>query len=188
MKLALQACNCVQSMPFRLQPTALHLLQVTTGNCFGSCRHKAQACAQVGSMMMCCQVNNSMPRSPDNCTNERHCVVQTRILDFMAISMGIVAGVRPGATLLQPVKPPQTLCTLKNYVLICETALIACIIVFGCARLLLSQLWYTGGNGQSDHVGGFAAVLLHYTMHIVVLSLLQQLVSTGMSHRLGYSI
>ncbi|KAA6417980.1 MAG: hypothetical protein FRX49_12062 [Trebouxia sp. A1-2] len=55
---------------------------------------------------------------------------QTRILDFMAISMGIVAGVRPGATLLQPVKPPSTLCTLKNYVLICETLLIAYCALF----------------------------------------------------------
>ena len=82
----------------------------------------------------------------------------------MAISMGIVAGVRPGATLLQPVKPPSTLCILKNYVLICETVLIACIFVFGCVRLLLSQPWYTGGNGQADHVGGFAAVLLSYCM------------------------
>lgn len=81
--------------------------------------------------------------------------------------MGIVAGVRPGATLLQPVKPPSTLCTLKNYMLIGETVLIACIFVFGCVRLLLSQPWYTGGNGQADHVGGFAAVLLHDIMHIL---------------------
>lgn len=94
-------------------------------------------------------------------------MLQIRILDFMAISMGIVAGVRPGATLLQPVKPPSTLCTLKNYMLIGETVLIACIFVFGCVRLLLSQPWYTGGNGQADHVGGFAAVLLHDIMHIL---------------------
>ncbi|KAL0046765.1 hypothetical protein WJX82_009387 [Trebouxia sp. C0006] len=76
---------------------------------------------------------------------------QTRILDFMAISMGIVAGVRPGATLLQPVKPPSTLCIMRNYVLICETVLIACIFVLGCVRLLLFQPWYPGGNGQADH-------------------------------------
>ncbi len=107
-------------------------------------------------------------------------MLQTRILDFMAISMGIVAGVRPGATLLQPVKPPSTLCTLKNYVLICETVLIACIFVFGCARLLLSQLWYTGGNGQADHVGGFAAALLHYIMHIFLFLTLQHFLSARM--------
>lgn len=79
-------------------------------------------------------------------------VVQIRILDFMALSMGIVAAVRPASALLQPVRPPRILCTLKNYVLVCETMLIASIIVFGCIRLLESQPWYTGGTSQADHV------------------------------------
>lgn len=78
--------------------------------------------------------------------------MQIRILDFMAISMGIVAGVRPAALLLQPGRPPRSLCTPKNYILVCETIFISCFIVFGCVRLLVSQPWYTGGNGQHDHV------------------------------------
>ncbi len=42
-------------MPFELQPIALHFLQAMIGNCFGSCRHSAQACAQVDSVIMCRQ-------------------------------------------------------------------------------------------------------------------------------------
>ena len=84
--------------------------------------------------------------------------MQVRILDFMAISMGIVAGVRPAALLLQPVRPPRRLCTLKNYILIAETVLIACIFIFGCARLLMSQPWFTGGNGRHDNVRLLSAV------------------------------
>ena len=77
----------------------------------------------------------------------------------MAISMGIVAGVRPAAPLLQPIRPPRRLCTVKNYVLVCETMLIACGNVFGCARLLLAQPWYAGGNGQHDNVSVLATAV-----------------------------
>ena len=95
-------------------------------------------------------------------------MVQIRILDFMALSMGILAAVRPASPLLQPVRPSRSLCTLKNYVLVCETMLIASITVFGCTRLLESQPWYTGGNSQANHVSvpsAFAQSLVNACMH-----------------------
>lgn len=99
------------------------------------------------------------------CDTDSRVVVQIRILDFMALSMGIVAAVRPASPLLQPIRPPRSLCTLRNYVLVCETMLIACIVVFGCTRLLESQFWYTGGTGQANYVSLPSARVPDQCMH-----------------------
>lgn len=96
-------------------------------------------------------------------TQERM-VMQIRILDIMALLMGFVAAVRPAAIQLHPLRPPRSLCILKNYVLVCETMLIACAAVFGCTRLLVSQPWFTGGTSQVNHVGlpcAFASMPSH---------------------------
>lgn len=86
----------------------------------------------------------------------------------MAISMGIVAGVRPAALLLQPGRPARSLCTFKNYLLVSETILISCFIVFGCATILVSQPWYTGGNGQHDNVSTCVCICFSTTCHFML--------------------
>ena len=87
-------------------------------------------------------------------------VLQIRILDVMALSTGIVAAVQPAAKVLQPVRPPQSLSLVKNYVLICVTMLISCAIVGACAKLLVSQPWYSGGSAQLKHVSLLACMCI----------------------------
>lgn len=70
----------------------------------------------------------------------------------MALSMGIAACVRPAAASLVPLRPPQSLCCLKSFVLVLVTLGIATLIVFGCTYLLVKQPWYVGGTGQGDDV------------------------------------
>ena len=78
--------------------------------------------------------------------------MQINILDFLAISLGIVAALRPAADILQPIRPLRKLCNKTSFVLVTEHCVVACVIVFGCARVLVTQDWFTGGTGQQDLV------------------------------------
>lgn len=78
--------------------------------------------------------------------------VQIRILDFMAISMGIVAGVRPEAPLLQPIRPPRRLCTVKNYVLVSVTMLIADCV---CQKCLMSSFLIPRSHTQPNSIKSY---------------------------------
>ena len=78
--------------------------------------------------------------------------MQVGVLDFIAISVGIAAAVRPAAMSLTLLRPPQALCSFRNSVLLLVHCMIACCVVFGCARLLVTQPWYKGSAGQADHV------------------------------------
>lgn len=79
-------------------------------------------------------------------------VLQLRVLDFMALSLGIVASQRPAAKQLQPKRPPQGLCFLKNYVLVLETVLVSSASMAAVLILLTHQPWFQRGNGQNIQV------------------------------------
>ncbi|KAL0045330.1 hypothetical protein WJX82_003893 [Trebouxia sp. C0006] len=51
-------------------------------------------------------------------------VTQLRVLDFLALSLGLVSALRPAATQLQVHQPPQGLCTVKTVVLVLESILV----------------------------------------------------------------
>ena len=70
----------------------------------------------------------------------------------MALSLGIVASQRPAAKQLQPKRPPQGLCFLKNYVLVLETVLVSSASMAAVLILLTHQPWFQGGNGQNIQV------------------------------------
>ncbi len=78
--------------------------------------------------------------------------MQLRVLDFMALSLGIVASQRPAAKQLQLKRPPQGLCFLKNYVLVLETVLVSSASMAAVLILLIHQPWFQGGNGQNIQV------------------------------------
>jgi len=85
-------------------------------------------------------------------TNCLCCLLQLRVLDFMALSLGMVASLRPAAKQLQPKCPPQGLCSLKNYVLVLETVLVSSASMAAVLVLLAHQPWFKGGNGQNIQV------------------------------------
>ena len=78
--------------------------------------------------------------------------MQAAILDCIPISLAMVAALRPAANFLQPTRPARKLCNCANFVLVSENCILACVIVFGCAKLLVKQDWFTGGTGELDHV------------------------------------
>lgn len=78
--------------------------------------------------------------------------LQLRVLDFLALSLGLVSAIRPAASQLQAQRPPQGLCSLKTVVLVLET-----VAVFGASEaivlhLMTDQPWYHGGTGQTKEV------------------------------------
>ena len=126
--------------------TNTKLFSVWINACNGSA---PQAAIHTQRLAACTSVYGQLEGWDDT---DSRVAMQIRILDFMALSMGVVAAVRPASSLLQPLRPPRSLCTQRNYVLVCETMLIACIVVVGCTRLLESQSWYTGGTSHANHV------------------------------------
>lgn len=78
--------------------------------------------------------------------------MQLRVLDFMALLLGIVASQRPAAEQLQPRRPPQGICFLKNYVLVLESVLVSSASMAAVLILLTHQPWFQGGNGQNIQV------------------------------------
>ena len=78
--------------------------------------------------------------------------MQLRVLDFMALSLGMVASLRPAAKQLQPKRPPQGLCFLKNYVLVVETVFVSSASMAAVLILLTHQPWFQGGTGQNIQV------------------------------------
>ena len=78
--------------------------------------------------------------------------VQRSTLDFVAITLGVVASLRPPAPELTPHRPPQKLCTYKNCTLVFETVLCLAIQYWGLLCYLAAQPWYHGGNGSNINV------------------------------------
>lgn len=70
----------------------------------------------------------------------------------MALSLGMVASLRPAAKQLQPRRPPQALLSLKNCVLVLATLLVSAVSEVAVLALLVKQPWFHGGNGQNKWV------------------------------------
>ena len=89
-------------------------------------------------------------------------------MNVVAISLGVVASVRPPALHLTPQRPPQRLCTLKNCVLMCEHAFVLTFMYWGCLELLYIQPWFQGGNGSNVNVSPLTfAKCLPCMMHLM---------------------
>ena len=71
----------------------------------------------------------------------------------MALSLGMVASLRPAAHQLQPKRPPQALLSLKNCVLVLATLLVSAASEVAVLALLVNQPWFHEGNGQNKWVG-----------------------------------
>ncbi len=87
--------------------------------------------------------------------------LQLRVLDFMVLSLGIVATQRAAATQLQAKRPPQGLCCVKTAVLVLESILIFAVTQVVVLTLLTRQPWFTGTTGQNHEVKLFCDICMH---------------------------
>ena len=79
-------------------------------------------------------------------------LMQRGVYDWYALSLGLAASVRPASDTLTAGRPPQLLCTLKNYILLVLTMLISFAMYWGCLAWLTTRPWFIGGNGTSFEV------------------------------------
>ena len=115
---------------------------------------RSQACAYKGLNMLCV------------------CAwLQLRVLDFMALSLGMVASLRPAAQQLQPKRPPQDLMSVKNCVLVLETLLVSAVSEVAVLVLLTHQPWFHGGTGQNEWVSIAALVLTTTASHLACIAM-----------------
>lgn len=82
--------------------------------------------------------------------------LQLRVLDFLALSLGLVSALRPAATQLQVHRPPQGLCTVKTAVLVLESILVFATSEAVVVYVMTKQPWYIGGTGQNIEVNDIA--------------------------------
>ena len=87
-------------------------------------------------------------------------MLQRGVLDFTALSLGIVCSLRPAHERLNARHPPQSLCKLQNFVLQCTTIAMCALMYWACVGFMTAQSWYTGGNG-SDWKVSFALHVCH---------------------------
>jgi hypothetical protein len=79
--------------------------------------------------------------------------LQRSTLDFVAISLGVVASLRPAAAELIPARPPQQISSCKNFVLLLESVAISVAFHCGCLAVLYHEPWFSGstsGNEQAS--------------------------------------
>ena len=79
-------------------------------------------------------------------------LMQRGVYDFVALSLGLAASVRPASDILTSGRPPQVLCTLKNYILLLLTMLISFAMYWGCLAWLTTRPWFKISNGTSLEV------------------------------------
>ncbi len=91
--------------------------------------------------------------------------LQLRVLDFLALSLGLVSALRPAATQLQVHQPPQGLCTVKTAVLVLESILVFATSEAVVVYVMTKQPWYTGGTGQNIEVNDIDSLLLAFCLH-----------------------
>lgn len=81
------------------------------------------------------------------------CVLMQRgVYDWCALSLGLAASVRPASDTLTSGRPPQVLCTLKNYTLLVLTMVLSFAMYWGCLAWLTTRPWFRNGNGTSFEV------------------------------------
>ena len=79
-------------------------------------------------------------------------LLQRGVYDWVALSLGLAASVRPASDTLTSGRPPQVLCTLTNYILLILKMVISFAMYWGCMAWLTTRPWFTGGNGTSYQV------------------------------------
>lgn len=63
--------------------------------------------------------------------------MQRSSIDFVAISLGIVMSLRQAATQLTHERPPQVLCTTRNFVTMLISIFIPCMAYLGLEKYLM---------------------------------------------------
>jgi len=91
--------------------------------------------------------------------------LQLRVLDFLALSLGLVSALRPAAKQLQAQRPPQGLCIVKTAVLVFESILVFAASEAIVLHVMTKQPWFTGGTGQNIEVTGIESLLLAFCLH-----------------------
>ena len=86
-------------------------------------------------------------------------VAQRSTLDFVAITLGIVASLRPAAAELTPARPPQLLSSYRNGVLLIESLAISAAMFWGAMTFLKHQPWFEGGTGTNVDVSSQLACM-----------------------------
>ncbi|DBA92220.1 TPA: hypothetical protein ACH3X1_015928 [Trebouxia sp. C0004] len=88
----------------------------------------------------------------------RFSVVQRSTLDFVAISLGVVASLRPAAAELVPARPPQQISSCKNFVLLLESVAISVAFHCGCLAVLYHEPWFSGSTSGNEQNPVLSAV------------------------------
>ncbi len=73
--------------------------------------------------------------------------LQRSALDFVAITLGVVASLRPAAAELIPARPPQQISSCKNFVLLLE---VWPSLSHSTGAVWLSYIWFSGSTGANE--------------------------------------
>ena len=76
--------------------------------------------------------------------------LQRSTLDFVAITLGVVASLRPAAAELIPARPPQQISSCKNFVLLLESVAISVAFHWGCLAFLYHEPWFSGSTSANE--------------------------------------
>ena len=100
---------------------------------------------------------------------QQHAAMQRGVLDFMALSLGLICSLRPSSNRLTVKRPRQWLCKPQQFVMTSQWLLLTAGVFGFYLWYLTTQSWFTGGNGTSDQVfrsyftaspAGYGSVLL----------------------------
>ena len=78
--------------------------------------------------------------------------IQKGAFDFIALSLGVIASLRPASEQLLPVRPSQTLNHVKNMTLVSKTLVVSGFMYWACLHLLKSQSWFGASTGKPIEV------------------------------------
>lgn len=82
----------------------------------------------------------------------------------MAITLGVVASLRPAAAELAPARPPQKISTYKNFVLLVGTMTVSAMSYWAALTFLYHQPWFAGSTADSEQASGCKLALLCCTL------------------------
>ena len=83
-------------------------------------------------------------------TLRRGLLLQRSVIEFVAITIGIVVCLRPAAPQLTLYMPSQRLCTSQNCVLVLISLLVAIVGFAVLIKFTEDQPWFAGSNNTSD--------------------------------------
>ena len=76
------------------------------------------------------------------CSNHDVWCLQRSTIDFVAISLGVVMSLRPAASQLTVQRPPQLLCTIRNFVMLLISISITSMAYWGVMHYLQTQSFW----------------------------------------------